>query len=685
MEGAIMIMEKHEVVKWQEGINLENLNRKNIFDAIQAIDQSVFHENGLATEQSDIDRYEAYKDSYIFALCEGKIVGYLCYFPITEKFYKSVVKGEKVYDGDIVSTDICGLNDNANYIFLLSVAILPEYQKQGISKQFSKLITEEFSRIKIRDIVSYAFTAGGEHFLNNLGLRKYKDMEDEIKLMRLFQNDNFDLILAIPCDAQKGNKKKSKGPTAETSPMKFSDSPVKCGNTEFNIKNVIYDNESNLLKNANIFCEQIAQHSEYELIFNRENSNIYTERTPLLFGQVIIYEDKKNIKYIPKCCYNFFCVLGELTIGDSPSLKNNSKFNIIYFVVPDINYQDLTLLMDQSHELWCNIDGQCYEPTENRPIILNDYLADIGYKHIGKIYRIIFSDYNQFEMLKKNADKDNKLFNILAGEESKGEEAYCHQIQLSENTNEYLVSYKGSVKEDIELIKKEKFYDTYNMYGSYEAYASIYSYYYVIKEEKKDIFYDRIATHDTDSENFSSEANILFVLETEIYKITASLVLSKRVNEQIKNEPNMTEIQKMFKNFINTRPLFEKLNYRYLGAQKEADFIYKQFRIGDILTDYDRKRELLKNYTEVTHSIITNRNSKIMQFIGILFTFISGFSILSYISNMIFDNETTLTWKIDFIIPSIVFVIIVGIFIPKKSLKNLVKEARKNIQQKMAK
>ncbi|GHT56916.1 hypothetical protein FACS1894109_07530 [Spirochaetia bacterium] len=178
-------MAKIEVIKWQEGVNLKNLTRKTIFDTIQAIDHSVFHENGLSDIQSDIDRYEAYKDSYIFALDEDKIVGYLCYFPITEKFYSQVIKGEKVYDGDIASIDICGLKDDLNYIFLLSVAILPEYQKKGISKQFSKILLDEFSRIKIKDIVSYAFTIGGEHFLNILGLEKYRDMEDNIKFMRI--------------------------------------------------------------------------------------------------------------------------------------------------------------------------------------------------------------------------------------------------------------------------------------------------------------------------------------------------------------------------------------------------------------------------------------------------------------------------------------------------------------------
>ena len=119
-----------EILKWQKGKNLKELRHEQIFDAIQKIDHAVFHKNGLATKESDIARYEAFKDSYIFAISENEIVGYVCYFPITKNFYQLVIKDEDVYDRNIAPTDICGLKEN--YIFLLSVAILPAFQKQGI-------------------------------------------------------------------------------------------------------------------------------------------------------------------------------------------------------------------------------------------------------------------------------------------------------------------------------------------------------------------------------------------------------------------------------------------------------------------------------------------------------------------------------------------------------------------------
>jgi hypothetical protein len=493
-------------------------------------------------------------------------------------------------------------------------------------------------------------------------------------------NDNFDLVLAIPCmpiDDKKGKIKNT--PKSSLEPESFlkgfSDDPITYNEKQLMIKNVIYDNKSNLFDLANIFCNQIEEHGNKELVLNDEYDNIKTEKKPLVCGQVILYEDEKVEDFSPECCYNFFCVHSELTLNRADPLICD-VFYIIYFVVPDISYQDLTLLMDQAHKLWCVIERKIEQHT-----FLADFLKNNGYKYLGKIYRIIFSDRNQFKMItegEKGKDGKIRLYNILASETYKDKNDNPHQIKLSENTNDYLLSCKGE-KYGIKLDQKERFFDDYTMYDSYQAYASLYSYYYIINEENKENFYNRIAP-DPAAEDFSSEANILFVLETEIFKITACLVLSKRITEQME-KPNVLEIQKMFRNFIITRPLFEKLNYRYLGAQKEANFIYKQFRIDDIMADYDKKRELLKSYNEVTSSISVRRNSRILNSIGLLFTFMSGYkyilTIISAISQKSFDT--------DIIIQTVIIIVMGGIMIkfirPINVLKNLARKIKRKIKK----
>jgi hypothetical protein len=218
-------------------------------------------------------------------------------------------------------------------------------------------------------------------------------------------DDNFDLVLAIPCETLK-NKKRNIDISylASSSLEQLGDSHVKYRDGELEIKNAVYDNKSNISDYAKVFCEQIEEHGSYELVYN--NDSIDPNRKPLLYGNVILYEDEKTSKFIPKCCYNFFCVLVELSVTKNSSSAND-LFSIVYFVVPDINYTDLTLLMDQSHELWCNIENNI-----EGNISLTDYLKEIGYKYFGKIYHIIFSDINQFNTITEGESDTTKLFNI---------------------------------------------------------------------------------------------------------------------------------------------------------------------------------------------------------------------------------------------------------------------------------
>lgn len=139
--------------------------------------------------------------------------------------------------------------------------------------------------------------------------------------------------------------------------------------------------------------------------------------------------------------------------------------------------------------------------------------------------------------------------------------------------------------------------------------------------------------------------------------------MSKEINEQMKY-PDMDEIKAMFVRFINTKPLFEKLQYRYLGAQKEADFIFNQFQIGSILAEYDKSKELLKNYAEVANSIRANKNAKILKFIAIIFAFMTGCDTLILISRMLADGElVSKLCKLEHILPFVVFIIIIIAFL----------------------
>ena len=156
-----------------------------ILETIQKIDRLSFHKNTFASLESDVERYEAYENSYFLVLHDDEVIGYLCYFPVTKDFYNRVLEENRVYDGDIRGLDVRGFQDDGpNYVFVMSVAILPGHRGKGLSKYLAKALEDELSRHEIDDVVSYAVSSSGERFLSGLGLRPFKDMGNDVKLMR---------------------------------------------------------------------------------------------------------------------------------------------------------------------------------------------------------------------------------------------------------------------------------------------------------------------------------------------------------------------------------------------------------------------------------------------------------------------------------------------------------------------
>ena len=122
--------------------------KNDFIDKILRIDQAVFGAVLQGTSDSVGARYEANKESYILAYHNFEIVGYICFFPITKGLRERIEKEERMFDDDIQAADILPYpradeEPGGEYdIFLISVAVLPDYQGIGIG---SGLMNEFFT------------------------------------------------------------------------------------------------------------------------------------------------------------------------------------------------------------------------------------------------------------------------------------------------------------------------------------------------------------------------------------------------------------------------------------------------------------------------------------------------------------------------------------------------------------
>jgi GNAT superfamily N-acetyltransferase len=170
------------------------------------LDAEVYDKELQGTYESVYGRYNMNKESYVLAYNNRKkLIGYICFFPITENFGKMLLEHERPFDDDISPKDIMPYSKNSEHdIFIISAVVAPEYQGNGIGKKmmdqfFSFLSKKIQTGYKIRNIYAYAYTAAGEALCESVGLKKVKQAGMAI-LMR-YQYDDFsaaNMFLFVP-------------------------------------------------------------------------------------------------------------------------------------------------------------------------------------------------------------------------------------------------------------------------------------------------------------------------------------------------------------------------------------------------------------------------------------------------------------------------------------------------------
>ena len=163
---------------------------------ILRIDAGVFELAAQGTYDSLLARYNANRESFILAYYNSRIVGYVAFFPITGGLSERMINENKAFDDNIQAGDILPsyTKDREFNLFLISIAVMPEYGGRGIGaelmrKYFDFVSNKIQSGCSIKNTYSYAFTRAGERLLGKGGFLEVKAIQDKkmnsvIKLMK---------------------------------------------------------------------------------------------------------------------------------------------------------------------------------------------------------------------------------------------------------------------------------------------------------------------------------------------------------------------------------------------------------------------------------------------------------------------------------------------------------------------
>ncbi|MBW9171203.1 GNAT family N-acetyltransferase [Clostridium estertheticum] len=140
-------------------------------------------------------RFKKNEDSFILAYHENKLVGYLCFFPISDNLLNKIYKDDDMYDTDILPKDIRSYGKEGIYnIFIISIVVHPDYQGSDVIKHIAESFVRKIQIINvcgnsIGKIVANAVSYKGKNFLEKMNFTNKRILNEGYLLYECFIED----------------------------------------------------------------------------------------------------------------------------------------------------------------------------------------------------------------------------------------------------------------------------------------------------------------------------------------------------------------------------------------------------------------------------------------------------------------------------------------------------------------
>ena len=151
------------------------VNSDTLLD-VYKIDEIVYETEDRSTMEQIVERFESKKNDYLLAYCGNKLIGYLTYLPINETCKDKILNDDYFKDCLIDSSHILNYKSKDSSVYVLSIAILPEYQGLGLGLTLSKELNKRLRYLNYvygcENVIATAINEKGIRVLENSGFKK---------------------------------------------------------------------------------------------------------------------------------------------------------------------------------------------------------------------------------------------------------------------------------------------------------------------------------------------------------------------------------------------------------------------------------------------------------------------------------------------------------------------------------
>jgi len=548
-------------------------------EKIMALDAIVYESEYVGVLENMVNRYRVNKKTFVCIenADTGELVGYINFFPTTDELYDSITNTSPVIrDDDIAPHEIAEYNNEANHLFILSIAINPAYQSDkdavitlgnGWIDYLCRLQNEY--NYPITDITATAVSHSGMKFLRNymfIQTRKLTDgnivyickekfLEKLLKKDLYFKSYKDDIYLLYPFADNPNNQKADALFNEKKHLMETGQIP--------DIPMALLEGINDCL---NYECKS-AVASDLETVYLDEFRLLHTTDDYAPAGEEI--------------------VVGEESAYAIITTHKPTRMYVLTLLIPNCEFSTTQVEDQMSYDYMKIADPKnpgCY-------IEIHEYMK--------RTYGLLECGDGKCLLCMSNKPKNHNEF---------------QNIMAAEVYNSMHIDYRIHSK-----MVEEWCTTNYAQYDYYEVYLSDTVIAFILNDFLEDIF-DRIAI----------TATYAFIAELIMFQNTALAKTNIKISNVLANDNDISheEILNLYHDFGKTVHFWEIKNYKYTGTQAEAACITKAFGNEELKQIYYEHQEFLDHIVELKAAQIESRNGNV---INVVATFLAIIQIQSFI------------------------------------------------------
>jgi hypothetical protein len=181
-------MGTYEIDNMKIEVTDQILSRSELIDII-ALDSLVYPEIYQSSFEQVLNRFMKFKECFITARFEQKIIGYICFFPITKLLYTDIIEGNLSTDIDIEADNVLTLCKNEGFLYIISIVVHPKFQHTHVIKwimsEFDVKLVNFCSNYGVKQTLATVISESGFNVLHKSSFSiVYFDQVKKIKIMQ---------------------------------------------------------------------------------------------------------------------------------------------------------------------------------------------------------------------------------------------------------------------------------------------------------------------------------------------------------------------------------------------------------------------------------------------------------------------------------------------------------------------